>query len=178
MSDPKDLEEKSHIKQSLCWNSYLALLLEGADMPPADQPADEEVEENSLDPAPHQGGPSVPAETIAVEPPVLDKVKSYPVVIPYVKGVSEQVRRVMKGYGVKVYFKPTNTLRQILVRPKDKVIRERVVCPVYHISCDNCGESCIGETGRSLKAGFSERGRPGSVSSEVSALTTVCLLTK
>ena len=49
------------------------------------------------------------------------------------KAVSEQVKRVMKGYVVKVYFKPTNTLRQILV-PKDKVIKNRVVCPVYHIS--------------------------------------------
>ena len=37
------------------------------------------------------------------------------------KGVSEQVRKV-KGYGLKVYFKPTNTLRQILVQLKDKVI--------------------------------------------------------
>ena len=70
---------------------------------------------------------SAPAETTAVEPPAPDKMKkSYPVVIPYVKGVSEQVRRVMKGYGVKVYFKPTNTLRQISVWPQDKVIKERV----------------------------------------------------
>ena len=43
--------------------------------------------------------------------------------IPRVKGVSEQMRRVMKVYAVKVYFKPTNMLRQILVRPKDKVIK-------------------------------------------------------
>ena len=55
------------------------------------------------------------AETTIVEPPVPEKTtkKSYPVVVPYVKGVSEQVRRVMRGYGVKVYFIPTNT--QILV---------------------------------------------------------------
>ena len=113
MSDPKDLEEeKAHIKQALCWNGYPVWLLEGADMPPLDQPTDKAVEENSLDPAPNQGGPSDPVETTAVEPPVLDKTKkSYPVVISYVKGVSEQVRKVMRGYGVKVYFKPTNTLR-------------------------------------------------------------------
>ena len=61
------------------------------------------------------------------------------------KGLSEQVRRVMRGYGVTVYFKITNTLRQILVRPKDKVIKERVVCHIYHISCDICDESYIGE---------------------------------
>ena len=99
MGDPKDLEEeKAHIKQALCLNGYPVWLLEGADTPPLDQPAEEGVEENSLDPAPHQVGPSYPAETTVVEPPVLDKTKKdYPVVISYVKGLSEQVRRVMRG---------------------------------------------------------------------------------
>ena len=88
--------------------------------------------------------------------------------ISYVKGVSEQVRKVMRGYGVKVYFKPTNTLRQILVWLKDKVIKERVVSPVYHISCDYCDDSYIGETGRSLKYRFLKHKIPSSVNSEVS----------
>ena len=68
---------------------------------------------------------------------------------------------------MKVYFKPTNTLRQILVQLKDKVIKERVVCPVYHISCDNCDDSYIEETGRSLKSTFLKHKRPSSVNSEV-----------
>ena len=107
-------------------------------MPPLVQPAEEQVEENSVDPAPLMLRPSDPAETTVVEPLAPKKIKkSYTVVIPYVKGVSEQVRGVMRGYGVKVYFKPTNMLRLILVRPKDKVIKERVVCPIYH-SCGNC----------------------------------------
>ena len=98
-------------------------------MPPLDQQAEEGMEENSLDPALHQVGLSYPAETTAVKTPVLNKTrKSYTVVIPYVKGVSEKVRRVMRGYIVKVYFKPTNMLTQILVLPKEKVIKERVVC--------------------------------------------------
>ena len=61
------------------------------------------------------------------------------------KEVSEQLRRVMKGYGLKVYFKPIDTLRQILVRPKDKVIKERAVCLVYYISCDNCDDLHLGD---------------------------------
>ena len=121
MSDPKDLVEKTRIKQALRWNGYPAWLLEGADTPPPVQPA-EEVEENSLDPAPPQLRPKGPAETTVVDLPVPEKTKKgYPVVIPYVKGLSEQVRRVMRGYEVKVYFKPTNTLRQILMWLKDKV---------------------------------------------------------
>ena len=62
-----------------------------------------------------------------------------------------------------MYFKITNTLRQTEVQLKDKVIKERVVCTVYHISCDNCHNSYIGETRRSLIARFMEHRRPSSV---------------
>ena len=56
---------------------------------------------------PDQARPLTPTKTIAVEPPVLDKTKKRClIVIPYVKGVSEQVRRVMKRYRLKMYFKP------------------------------------------------------------------------
>ena len=72
----------------------------------------------------------------------------------------------MKGYGLKVYFKPTNALRQLLVWPKNKVIMERVVCPVYHISCDNCDNLYIEETGTSLKSRFMVHRRPSSVNAE------------
>ena len=43
--------------------------------------------------------------TVHVQKDTEVKIRCDPVVIPYVKGVSEQVRRVMKGYGLKVYFK-------------------------------------------------------------------------
>ena len=49
VSDPKDREEeKAHIKQALHWNGYPWWLLEGADIRPLDQPAEERVEENPL----------------------------------------------------------------------------------------------------------------------------------
>ena len=69
---------------------------------------------------------------------------------------------------MKVYFKPTNTLRHILVWPKDRVIKERVVCLVYHISYEDCDASYIGDTGRSLKVRFVEHRRPSSGNFEVS----------
>ena len=157
----------------LCMEYMIVCLLcmEGADKPALDQPAEEgrwgisSTRHSAL----NQAGHSAIAETTLVEPPVLDKTKKrYSVVIPYVKEVSEQMKRVMKGYGLTVYFKYTNTLRQILMQPKDKMINERVVCPVYHISYANCDESYIGEIGRSLKSRFMEHRRPSSVNSEVS----------
>ena len=67
-----------------------------------------------------------------------------------------------------MYFKPANTLRQLLVRPKDPVAKERVVGPVYRIPCEQCDDSYVGETERSLKARHDEHRRPSSKSSEVS----------
>ena len=59
-------------------------------------------------------------------------------VLPCVREVSEQLRRVFRSFDILAYFKPTNTLWQLLVRPKDKVEKGKVVGPVYHITCDDC----------------------------------------
>ena len=40
----------------------------------------------------------------------------------------------MKGYGMQLYFRPTSTMRQILVMPRNKVVKERDACHVYQIS--------------------------------------------
>ena len=59
-----------------------------------------------------------------------------------------------KQYNFLSYFKPMNTLCQSLVRPKDKILKERVVGPVYHIPRDSCYASYIGKTEILLKARF------------------------
>ena len=58
--------------------------------------------------------------------------------------------RVFKQYDVPAFFKPMKTLGQLF--GKDKIFKERVVGPVYHIPCDWCDASYIGETERSSKA--------------------------
>ena len=88
--------------------------------------------------------------------------------IPYIRGFSEEVRRTLGRYGVPTYFKPTNTLRQLLVKPKDQVPKDNTVGPVYLIKCEDCEASYVGETERSLKARFMEHRRPSSNTSEVS----------
>ena len=76
--------------------------------------------------------------------------------------------------GIRACFKPTRTLRQLLVSPKDKTEKKDTVGPVYMIPCQGkttrgqCTESYIGETERSLKTRFLEHRRPSSTSSEVS----------
>ncbi|XP_072023312.1 uncharacterized protein [Amphiura filiformis] len=70
------------------------------------------------------------------------------VVLPYVKGVTERVSRVMKKYNVSTAMKPHNTLRRELARPKDKRDPNNLTQAVYKIPCLNCDLSYIGETGR------------------------------
>ena len=96
------------------------------------------------------------------------------VVIPYIKGFSEALRRIYDSYGIRGCFKPTSTLRQFLVAPKDKSEKKDITGPIYSIHCQGqsnrgqCEEFYIGETERSLKARFLEHRRPSSTSSEVS----------
>ena len=90
------------------------------------------------------------------------------VVVPYNRGFSEELKRIFDGFGVPTYFKSSNTLRQLLVHPKDPVGKDKVVGPVYKISCEECDATYVGEMERSLKARFGEHRRPSSTTSEVS----------
>ena len=81
------------------------------------------------------------------------------------KGLSEELRRVFSRYGTPTYFKSSNTLRQLLVKPKDPD-EKKVVGPVYKIMCEDCETSYLGETERSLKARFNEHRRHSSVNSD------------
>ena len=90
------------------------------------------------------------------------------------KQVTEELRRIFSDYGWKVCAKPTNSLRQILVAPKDKLEKKDQTGVVYFISCQGstsrgqCEETYIGETERSLKTRFMEHRRPSTTTSEVS----------
>ena len=37
----------------------------------------------------------------------------------YIQGLSEELQRIFKQHGVNVYHKPINTIRSLLVKPKD-----------------------------------------------------------
>ena len=76
--------------------------------------------------------------------------------LPYVKGLSEELQRLFKKHGVNVYFKPTNTLRQLLVKPKDKTETSDKCGVVYNIACDECQDFYIGETARKMGKRFQE----------------------
>jgi len=72
------------------------------------------------------------------------------VVLPYISGMSEALTRVFKKRGITTALKPHQTIRNILVHPKDKTDKDKTCGVVYKIPCANCNKVYIGETGRKL----------------------------
>ncbi|TWW59893.1 hypothetical protein D4764_06G0014230 [Takifugu flavidus] len=60
-----------------------------------------------------------------------ERNKRRSVSIPYLSGVSEKFRRILQKHDIPVHFKPSNTLRQRLVHPKDKTPRPKQSNVVY-----------------------------------------------
>ena len=67
--------------------------------------------------------------------------------IPYVKGTSERVARVLAPHGIKIGHNSKPTLRDRLVKVKDPIPKEQQKGVIYKTSCE-CGAAYVGETGR------------------------------
>ena len=70
--------------------------------------------------------------------------------LPYISKLSEQLAKIFKSYDIPVYHKPINTLRSLLVYPKDRTAKAAKCKVVYDIQCPECDQNCIGETARTL----------------------------
>ena len=70
--------------------------------------------------------------------------------LPYIKGVTEPLTRVLKKYDVTVVNKPFTTLQQQFPAPKFRPSMETQTNVVYKIPCSNCLWCYIGETGRAF----------------------------
>ena len=80
------------------------------------------------------------------------------VVIPYIKGLSEQYRHTLAKYKARVLFKGTSTIKSLLMHPKDPIPDAQKTDIIYHWKCPahNCTAEYIGETNRSLKERVSD----------------------
>ena len=79
--------------------------------------------------------------------------------IPYIKGTSETIARILQPYNIRVAHKPITTLRQLLTNVKDKDEPNDRQGAVYKIKCCDCQASYIGETGRNLNIRLTEHKR-------------------
>ena len=81
------------------------------------------------------------------------------VTIPYIKGTSETISRILQPYNIRVAHKPTTTLRHLLTNVKDRDEPSNRQGAVYKIKCSDCQASYIGETGRNLNTRLTEHKR-------------------
>ena len=73
------------------------------------------------------------------------------VMLPYVSGVSKDIRMVCKRFGLKVIFRSGRSLWYTLTKVKDELPVEKKSKVVYQITC-SCGKTYNGKTTRRLKA--------------------------
>ena len=90
--------------------------------------------------------------------PTQETTKKAFVSVPYFQRLSEEFRRIFKDTKVKIMFKGCNTLKTLLMHPKDKIPTQLHQDVVYQWTCpeENCNSSYIGESSRFLESRVKE----------------------
>ena len=81
------------------------------------------------------------------------------VTLPYIRHLSETIRRILAPLGVRTFFRPHRTLQQTLVRLKDCTPLQQQAGMVYCIPCGSCPRVYIGQTGRTMEHRLKEHKR-------------------
>ena len=102
----------------------------------------------------------VPKQKPKTKPKSTNKGNTRPpsIGLPYVQGLSERLSKTFRQHGVSVYHKPVNTLRSILVHPKDKTPKDKK-CGGHirdNMRSGPCTRVHLGETKRPLGKRFKE----------------------
>ena len=87
--------------------------------------------------------PHPPRTTVAEKPKAT-------VCLPYIKGVSEPLKRVLDRLEIRTVLRPHRTLKQTLVHPKGAIPNMQKSSVVYCIPCAECPATYVGETKRKL----------------------------
>ena len=69
-------------------------------------------------------------------------------VLPYIKGLTEPLTRVLRNFDIRVFSKPVKTIQQEFPSPKDRPTSDKQTSVIYKIDCQDCQWSYIGESGR------------------------------
>ena len=82
-----------------------------------------------------------------------------PIGLPYIQGLSEELQRIFGDHGITVFHRPFNTIRSMLVHPKDKTEKQDKCGVVYQVPCASCPSTYIGETARSMGKRYEEHAK-------------------
>ena len=120
-------KEMEHLNKVLCYNNYPQWIIEKHGRS-------------------QQSGPLIHLETGN------EIKKQFFVSVPYFPGLSEAFKKIFKYMPIQVCFKGVNTLKSLLMHPKDKVSNEQKKDIVYHWECqaDGCNSAYVGKMSRAL----------------------------
>ena len=79
--------------------------------------------------------------------------------LPYVKGTSEIIQRILSKHNIRCTFYAKDTIRNALCHPKDPVQKSEQNNIVYKIPCNDCNAIYIGESKRSMQTRAKEQDR-------------------
>ena len=85
---------------------------------------------------------------------------------PYILGASERLQRILRPFNLYLGNRSTNTIKNQLVKPKDKIKNIEKCNVVYKIECNDCNSEYIGETGRNLFTRLEEHRKDVSIGKE------------
>ena len=80
------------------------------------------------------------------------------IVVPYTKGLCASYKSICSKYGVQAYFKGGNTLKNLLMFPKDKdeLKKQSNIIYWYTGGRTECNDEYIGESARNFEERFKE----------------------
>ena len=162
-------EETAHLEQVFRGNGYpreymrRALKNKEGDPtedrgPKTDGENRQETESSSDQPQPTARDPTEdqgPEMTDNRHQPTASRPRPTYISMPYVKGTSEKIARILAPHQIRLGHSSKPTLRDKLVRAKDAVPKDMRKGVVYKTAC-NCGATYVGETGRPKSARLKE----------------------
>ena len=78
------------------------------------------------------------------------------ITLPYINKISEITARILEKYNLKVAHKPTNKMKSLFNKHKDKPNNEDKQNAVYQIPCQDCEKVYIGKTSKTIKSRITE----------------------
>ena len=93
--------------------------------------------------------------------------------IPYIRGTSETIARILKPYDIRVAHKPITTLRRLLTNVKDKDKPEDRQGEVYKIKCCDCQAYLVKPAETQARDCPNTNARRGMVTSTITLLSTI-----
>ena len=80
------------------------------------------------------------------------------IVIPYTQGLCESIKMVCVRFGIQTHFKGSNTIRNLVVSPRDKDPMVSKSGAIYWFQCGDlsCDDEYIGEISRTFGERFKE----------------------